>query len=123
MTAILVVDDEPDVRDVAAALFESFGRRVLPAASGAEALRLLDAHPEIAMLFTDLTMPGMSGLELAAEARRRRPALKIVLTSGYAGAENRHDGPILRKPWRTRDIAALLSDLPGSYGRASSDWC
>lgn len=116
MTAILVVDDEPDVLDVAVATFESLGRRVLPAANAADALRLLEAHPEIVMLFSDIAMPGMNGVELAAEARRRRPGLKVVLTSGYAGTETGEETTILRKPWRLRDIAALLAAPPESAG-------
>lgn len=121
MTAILVVDDEPGVREVAVALFESFGRHVVAAANAAEALLLLEAHPEIVMLFTDVTMPGMSGVELAAEARRRWPGLKTVLTSGYAGAADPHDAPVVRKPWRAGDIAALLEGLPQGHGRARPD--
>jgi CheY-like chemotaxis protein len=115
MRTVLVVDDEPQVREIAAALFESFGCRVLVAGNATEALRTIETYPGIALLFTDIMMPGMSGVDLAAEVRRRRPGLKIVLTSGYADAVSRYgqDMPMLRKPWRARDIAEILADFQG----------
>ena len=111
-SAGLVADDEPEVREIAAGLFESLGRRVHLASSGAEALASLAAHPEIGLVFSDVRMPEMSGLELAAEVGRRRPDLRVVLTSGYIGEGIAEDPAILRKPWRLGDLARLLPSAP-----------
>jgi CheY-like chemotaxis protein len=109
--AVLVVDDDPDVRAIAAQMFEMLGLVVLQASSGPEALRFLTEHPEIAVLFSDVRMPGMSGAELAAEARKLRPGLRVVLTSGYTGGVDGaklRDMHVLPKPWRLNEIAALI---------------
>ncbi len=78
--------------------------------NGHQALKLLQAHPEIQVLFADVRMPGMSGTELAEAAQRLRPDLKIVLTSGYVSPK---DVPInihfVPKPWRADDIAEAVT--------------
>ena len=64
-------------------IMQALGCEVFDAYNGQQALKLLQAHPEIQVLFTDVRMPGMSGTELAETAQRLQPDLKIVLTSGY----------------------------------------
>src|SRR3954454_12496538 len=81
--AVLVVEDLPQVRATAVRIMEDLGCEVFDAYNGQQALELLEAHPEIQVLFTDVRMPRMSGPELAEVAQRLRPYLKIVLTSGY----------------------------------------
>jgi signal transduction histidine kinase/FixJ family two-component response regulator len=81
---VLAVDDDALVLLGTAGLLEDFGHRVLEAHSGAQALDLIDAHPEIDLVITDQAMPNMTGVELASEISRRRPGLPIVLASGYA---------------------------------------
>jgi two-component system cell cycle sensor histidine kinase/response regulator CckA len=83
---MLLVEDEPAVREFAAAVLRSHGYRVLQACSGVDALEVWKWHgPRIALLLTDLVMPdGLGGVELAARLRREKPTLKVVLTSGYA---------------------------------------
>ncbi|MBM3989896.1 MAG: PAS domain S-box protein [Planctomycetes bacterium] len=82
---ILVVDDEPAVRDVFRQILTALGLRVRTAQDGRGALEILDdASNPIAGVITDLHMPVMDGIELAREIRRRRPDLPIVLASGYA---------------------------------------
>ncbi|MBV9220045.1 MAG: PAS domain S-box protein, partial [Methylobacteriaceae bacterium] len=82
---ILVVEDDARVRRVAVARLRSLGYQVIEADNGAAALATLAKHPEIAMIFTDVVMPGgMSGDELAEAAIAARPGLKILFTSGYA---------------------------------------
>ena len=77
--------------------------------NGHHALKLLQAHPEIEVLFTDVRMPGMSGTELAEAAQRLRPDLRIVLTSGYVGPKDVPDHiPFVPKPWRVDDIAGAI---------------
>src|SRR5690242_7974879 len=83
--AILVVEDNPMVRATAVEMFRSMGAEVFDTYNGRDALAILEAHPEIALLFADVRMPGMTGTELAEAAKRLRPSLSIVLTSGYLG--------------------------------------
>src|SRR4051812_25105008 len=96
-TTILVVDDDPRTRETAVSLFEALGFEVLDTYSGADALSLLSRHPDIEVLFTDVRMPGMSGTELAQKARRVRPDLHVVLTSGYPGEAPLPDIPFVPK--------------------------
>ena len=107
--AVLVVEDMPQARATAVGIMEALGCTVFDAYNGHQALKLLQAHPEIMVLFTDVRMPGMSGTELAEEAQRLRPDLKIVLTSGYVGPRDvPADIPFVPKPWRAQDIAEAV---------------
>lgn len=80
---ILVVDDEAAVRSLSAEMLQMLGYAVHVADGAAAALRLLDAHPDIALLFTDVLMPELDGRELAARALQRRPGLPVLFTSGH----------------------------------------
>jgi CheY-like chemotaxis protein len=104
---ILVVDDDADVREVIAETLVGFGYGVLQAASGEEALPVLAERPDIGMLITDVRMPGMSGFELAARARRMAGNLKVIITSGYFLPQ-----PIaerfLKKPFRMHELASAV---------------
>src|ERR1700744_3464637 len=81
---ILVVDDAEVLRPLLTEVLESYGYRVLLAASGPEALAVAEQAPgPIDLLLTDLVMPGMSGHELAGRLSERLPALKVLFTSGY----------------------------------------
>ncbi len=104
---ILVVDDEEELREILAETLEDFGYAVLTAASGEEALPLLVRDRGVAMVITDVRMPGMSGLELAAQIRRRWPKVKVVLISGYflPQAEPQR---FLKKPFHMKDLASLV---------------
>jgi CheY-like chemotaxis protein len=106
---VLVVEDVPQVRATAVGILEQFGCEVLDTYNGLEALKVLRARPEIEVLFTDERMPGMSGPELAKEAKRIRPDLRIVLTSGYVGREAvPEDMAFVPKPWRGNDLAIVV---------------
>jgi PAS domain S-box-containing protein len=110
---VLVVEDEARVRRVAVARLEQLGYTVVQAENGEEALAELDSHPEIAVLFTDMVMPGgIGGAELAQLARARRPDLKVVLTSGYAEPKSfegvRDDTDWLRKPHTAAELARTM---------------
>jgi CheY-like chemotaxis protein len=117
---ILVVEDDARVRDAVLGMLESLGYRVLYASNGAEALDVLEEGEEVELLFSDIVMPrGMTGVELAREARRRRPSLKILLTSGFAGGRSGreppttpHTGefPFLPKPYTVSDLARRLRE-------------
>src|ERR1700740_3352394 len=82
---VLVVEDDPDVRDYTVEMVGDLGYSVLSAPDGASALRLLDSHREVSLLFTDVGLPGgMNGRQLAEQALRRQPRLKVLYTTGYA---------------------------------------
>jgi CheY-like chemotaxis protein len=106
-TSILVVDDDTDVREVIAETLVGFGYGVLQAASGEEALPVLAEHRDIRVLITDVRMPGMSGFELAAHARKLGGDLKVIITSGYFLPQ-----PIaerfLKKPFRMHELASAV---------------
>lgn len=111
----LIVDDEPDTLRAAVSLFEEMGYEVLEANSGAEALKILKQIPNVSVLFTDVIMPGMNGIELGREARRLAPDVCILLASGHPRDASRHsndeaegDFPLVRKPYRMVEIAKQL---------------
>lgn len=114
---ILVVEDDARVRRVAVARLEDTGYRVLQAETAAQALQILDADPRIALLFTDIVMPGgMSGDELAREARLRLPGLKIIMTSGFAEPsvavrELAAEASWLKKPYSAMELAVRIREL------------
>ena len=81
---VLVVDDDPDSLATASIAIESLGCSVLRAASRDEALAVLDSGAHVDLVFSDVVMPAGNGLELAHDVRQRRPALPIVLATGYA---------------------------------------
>ena len=121
---ILVVEDDRDVREIAVTVLEEAGYRVLEAASGDDAYRLLLAHPDLRIdaLFTDVVMPGaMDGIDLADAAREMRPGLRVLYTTGFAGLarpsrEADLAGPVLRKPYRPAELRAAIHTLLESVG-------
>jgi CheY-like chemotaxis protein len=108
--SLLIAEDDDNVREFAASVFENAGWTVYAARHGREALRLLAAHPEIALLFTDIRMPVMEGPELVEEALLQAPDLKIVLTTGYysKGHPLAARYPLVKKPYRFADLAAVF---------------
>ena len=112
---VLVVEDEPGVRDMAVESLQVLGYTTLACATARAALDHLRAGDRIDLLFSDVVMPGgISGFELAAEARRLRPNLKILLTSGYTGTypeDELRDLPLLTKPYDRDTLATQLGVL------------
>ena len=84
---ILVIDDEPEVRRVTARMLERIGYRAVTAINGEAGLALLDTDPTIAGVLLDLTMPGLGGEETFQQLRQRRPALPVIVVSGYSEQE------------------------------------
>lgn len=116
---ILVVDDDPDVLAVAVGVLTARGYEVLEADNGPLALALLEEHPSIALLLTDIVMPGMNGWDLAHRAKQRRPDLRVLYTSGYMdkipiGEHGLGHGPLLPKPWRGEQLHEHVSKLIGA---------
>ncbi len=81
---ILLVEDDDRMREIAVASLRELGYTVLHTSSGARALQMLGTHPQVTLLFTDMVMPDMGGRQLADEALKMRPDLKILFTTGYA---------------------------------------
>jgi signal transduction histidine kinase len=112
---VLVVEDDADVREVTVAAVTDLGYAVREAANAQDALTLLRTQTHVDLLFSDIVLPGdMSGLDLAIEARRLHPNLKVLLTSGNAGAiPMRGTGAagnfeVIEKPYPHSDLAAKL---------------
>lgn len=115
---VLVVEDDPQVRQVTVQRFQTLGYTVLEADRGQAAIDLLNESPRIDLVFTDVVMPGgMSGADLAREVRRLYPEIKVLLTSGYsehAGIENGapEDRSLwLRKPYRMAELAQKVRNV------------
>ncbi len=115
---ILVVEDDADVRTFSRETLLELGYRVLEAENGPAALHILEKDRDIKVLFTDVGLPGgMNGRQLADEARKQRPDLKVLFTSGYARNAIVHDGrldpgvELITKPFTQAGLAAKLRDI------------
>jgi PAS domain S-box-containing protein len=115
---ILVVEDEPDVRAYSCETLRELGYDVLDAPEGEAALRLIDQRRDIALLFTDVGLPGkFNGRQLADEAKKRRPELRVLFTTGYARNAIVHGGrldagvQLITKPFTRDGLASKLRDL------------
>jgi PAS domain S-box-containing protein len=122
---ILVVEDDARVRRVTIARLRTLGYRVIEADNGATGLGMLADHPEIAMIFTDVVMPGgMNGDELAAAALVSRPDLKVLFTSGYAApaiAAQGLDADVwLKKPYTAAQLAKKVREVLRGTGSPRS---
>jgi signal transduction histidine kinase/CheY-like chemotaxis protein len=120
---ILVVEDDLGVLSIAVEALSGLGYRVLTATDAREALTVLRSDEPIDLMFSDVIMPGgMNGAQLALEARRIRPLLKVLLTSGYTAAALtvEHGLPenleMLSKPYRCDDLATKLRLVIGEQG-------
>lgn len=107
---ILVVDDDPDVRDYASRVLEDCGYSVLTAPDGATALLMLCGRTPIDVLFTDIVMPGLDGVEVARRASQQIPGLKVLFASGYAGGPA-PASPLLKKPYRAHQLAGEIAAM------------
>ncbi len=108
----LLVEDDPEVRKVVRRSLLELGFAVIEAENGSEAMQILDQTPGIALLLSDVVMPGgIDGRVLAAHARERRGVPRVVLMSGYAPDLGQPTGvPMLGKPFTRMQLAALLAE-------------
>jgi len=120
---VLLVEDDPGVRELAGRLLGSAGYRVVTAADGPAALAAAETQPHVDLLLTDLVLPGgLGGRELAAELVRRRPKLRVLFASGYSEELVRHGGalepslPLISKPF---DRETLLGAVREALRRPS----
>jgi PAS domain S-box-containing protein len=117
---ILVVEDDPRVRELTIRRLKLIGYQVIEASDGPTALDILRGDTAIDLVFTDLVMPGgLSGRDVAIQARQIKPGIKVLLTSGYAEELMRGDDLereqliVLRKPYQQSDLIAALRDVLG----------
>ena len=112
---ILIVEDQPGVRRLAADVLASYGYRLLQAANGAEALEAAQNHAEpIHLLLTDVVMPGMNGRELVERLQPQRPGMRVLYMSGYTEDVIARDGALdprlayIAKPFAPAVLAAKV---------------
>jgi signal transduction histidine kinase len=110
---ILLVEDNEEVGDLAETLLGELGHAVVRARNGPEALSLADGGAQFDIVFSDVVMPGMTGLELAGELKQRRPLMPIILTTGYSDgiiAAGSQGFPVVRKPYRMETLAIAVDE-------------
>ena len=111
---MLLVDDDPGVRFALSEVLTDRGYRVVTAGSGAQALTMLDG---VDVVVTDLSMPGMDGLELVAQIRARRPGLPVILLTAHGSdnmvriASSRGACGCLSKPFDIDEIARVIEQV------------
>jgi CheY-like chemotaxis protein len=117
---ILVVEDDPVLREFSSGVLRELGYRVLFAPSGKAALEIIEGDAGVDLLFTDVVLPGgMNGRDLADEAVRRRPELKVLFTTGYTANAIVHQGRLdpgvnlLTKPFTYEGLARKVRALLG----------
>lgn len=117
---VLVVEDEPLIRFGMVSLVEDWGHEALEAGSADEAIALIDTVPEIALVITDVDMPGsMDGVRLSHVIRNRWPPIKLIVVSGKAilGSDTLPAGvPFFSKPVRETVLQATAAKLLGEAG-------
>lgn len=119
---VLVVEDQFPTRMVAADAISDLGLRVREAGDADEALQEMADHPGIAVLFTDIQMPGqMNGLGLAEQVHRDHPDVELIVTSGGQRVEDSDlpdNGTFLSKPYRASRLVEIIKQkLAGRFGR------
>ena len=118
---VLVVDDEPSLREVACFTLQQRGYRVFSAGNGYEALRVLRKHAaDVNVLFTDVVMPGKGGRDLVQEVTATWPHIHVIYTTGYTddtriryGIEN-DEVPFLQKPYSPVELLTTLRNVLAS---------
>jgi PAS domain S-box-containing protein len=115
---VLVVDDEPDLLEIALAYLADMGYTALQAKDGMSALEMIAQRNDIDLLVTDIVMPGgLNGLDLVQEVRALRPDIKIIYSSGFPAKvlEEKSmplvDGPLLHKPYQRSEFAAMIRSV------------
>ncbi len=118
---ILLVEDESSLRDMTARMLEASGYRVVTARTAEDALELLQDYPDVALVITDVVMPGMSGADLAERLADLRPQLRVLFISGYTDDKltrvlSMRGSHFLPKPYTvtllTRKVRQLLDEPP-----------
>jgi len=116
IATILLAEDEAMLRIIAVEMLEDAGFRVFEAGDGVEALELLQAHPEISLLVSDIKMPRMDGYALVKAGLQVKPELKVLLMTGYSQDPPPHilkaaGIQILHKPFSLEKLCALAAEM------------
>jgi PAS domain S-box-containing protein len=121
--SVLVIEDDESVRELVTTVLVDGGYQVVEAADGEQAIRCLKENPQIALLFTDVVLPGgLSGVEVAEEAKRDRPGIKVLYTTGYADNEDiekmrlEPGSALLRKPYRRAELLEKIRTFLDTRG-------
>jgi PAS domain S-box-containing protein len=109
---VLVVEDNPEVRNVTVSLLEQLGYRTIAVESSAAALDVLSSRQDVGLVFSDVVLPGhIDGLALGREIAERYPHIPVVLTTGYAKVfESEPEFPVLRKPYQLPALGRVIRD-------------
>jgi CheY-like chemotaxis protein len=122
---ILVVEDNTEVGEFSMQLLNDLGYHTMLASNGQSALKLLEERPgQFDLVFSDVVMPGMDGVALGREIRRRFPGIPVVLASGYShilAAEGTHGFPLLHKPYSVENLSKLLRAMTRASTRITED--
>ncbi len=111
---ILLVEDEPFVREATGRILQSAGYDVLPAEDAQQAIAIYDRYGDkVDLVMTDMVLPGRSGMELGKEVRRRVPEISLLITSGYDAAREETESPeartyFLAKPYSRRTLVEKI---------------
>lgn len=117
---ILLVDDEPEVRNSTAMLLEALAYRVLEAQDAESAMAALAQFRPIDLLLTDVILPGgVNGTELATKALKTCPDLKVILTTGRPEMASGSGLPLICKPFRIAELSQAIDEALGGSGNAA----
>jgi DNA-binding response OmpR family regulator len=114
---VLVVEDEPVIRDLIIEVLQDLGYRALEAADGVAGLKVLQSKKRIDLLVTDVGLPGLNGRQLADQARVRRPGLKVLFITGYAENATIANGfldpgmEMITKPFAVEALATKIKTI------------
>ena len=114
---VLVVEDEPVIRDLIVEVLEDLGYRALEAADGPSGLKILQSRKRIDLLITDVGLPGLNGRQLADQSRDRRPDLKVLFITGYAENATLANGflepgmEMITKPFAVEALAGKVRSM------------
>jgi len=116
---ILLVEDEPFVREATRCILQSAGFEVLPAEDAASALKAYEARPSIDLVMTDMVLPGRTGQQLGQDLRQRCPEVNVLVTSGYSNVEYETEDPAARtyflaKPYSRRSLIEKIESILGA---------
>jgi CheY-like chemotaxis protein len=119
--SVLLVEDNEQVRQFAEDLLRDLGCEVIAAADGKEALELLDTQP-VDLLFSDVVMPGISGIELARQARQLKPGLPVLLATGYSDevVKNSPEFEVVPKPYRPQQLGKAIAAVLSRHGERAA---
>jgi CheY-like chemotaxis protein len=114
---VLIVEDEPVIRDLIVEVLQDLGYRALEAADGPSGLKILQSRKRIDLLVTDVGLPGLNGRQLADHARERRPDLKVLFITGYAENATLANGfldrgmEMITKPFAVEALATKIRSM------------